>query len=87
MVDAAVRQAEAAWPSVAKILYVPHDDTGYERLVGILDQLVDEVGNDETHPLASLMEIIGVLIEGYEDAHVPELDESGAPTAASELDT
>jgi HTH-type transcriptional regulator/antitoxin HigA len=76
MVDAAVRQAEAAWPSVAKILYVPHDDTDYERLVGILDQLVDEVGNDETHPLASLMEVIGALIERYEDEHVPELDES-----------
>ena len=27
----------------------------------------------ESHPLASLMEIVGVLIEKYEDEHVPEL--------------
>ena len=47
----------------------------YDRLVTILDQLIDEVGEDETHPLASLMEVIGVLIEKYEDEHVPELDE------------
>lgn len=31
-------------------------------------------GEDETHPLASLMEIIGVLIEKYEDEHVPEIE-------------
>jgi HTH-type transcriptional regulator/antitoxin HigA len=38
-----------------------------------LDGLIDEVGEDESHPLAPLMEIIGVLIEKYEDEHVPEL--------------
>jgi len=38
-----------------------------------LDGLIDEVGEDESHPLASLMEIVGVLIEKYEDEHVPEL--------------
>ena len=43
----------------------------YERLVDVLDQLIDLVGEDEAHPLASLMEVIGVLIERYEDEHVP----------------
>jgi HTH-type transcriptional regulator/antitoxin HigA len=38
-----------------------------------LDTLIDAVGEDETHPLASLMEIVGVLIERYEEEHVPEL--------------
>ena len=42
-------------------------------LVALLDSLVDEVGENENHPLASLMEVIGVLIEKYEDEHVPEL--------------
>jgi HTH-type transcriptional regulator / antitoxin HigA len=74
MLDAAVLQAEQVWPSVAKILYVPHDDLEYSRLVAILDQLIDQVGEHETHPLASLMEVIGVLIEKYEDDNVPELD-------------
>lgn len=52
------------------------NNMGYDRLVAVLDQLIDEVGENETHPLASLMEVIGVLIEKYEDEHVPELDES-----------
>ena len=44
-------------------------------LVSVLDQLIDQIGEDKSHPLASLMEGIGTLIECYEDEHVPELDE------------
>ena len=35
-------------------------------------KLLDEVGENESHPLASLMEIVGVLIEKYEDEYVPD---------------
>lgn len=73
MLEPVVRQAQDVWPSVAKILYVPHTPAEYDRLVNILDQLIDQIGEDEQHPLASLMEVIGVLIEKYEDEHIPEL--------------
>jgi len=62
-----------AWPQMARMIYVPHTEEEYERLVSFLDSLIDEVGEDESHPLASLMEIVGVLIERYEEEHVPEL--------------
>jgi HTH-type transcriptional regulator / antitoxin HigA len=52
---------------------VPHYEEEYQQLVALLDSMIDEVGEDESHPLASLMEIVGVLIEKYEDEHVPEL--------------
>jgi HTH-type transcriptional regulator / antitoxin HigA len=65
----------SAWPSLTDVLFVPHTEQDYERLVGILDTLIDVVGEQETHPLASLMEIIGVLIEKYEDEHIPELSD------------
>ena len=39
----------------------------------VLDSLIDTVGENENHPLASLMEVIGVLIVKYEDEHIPEL--------------
>lgn len=48
-----------------------------ERLVGVLDGLIDIVGEDENHPLASLMDVVGTLIEKYEDEHVPELQAVG----------
>jgi HTH-type transcriptional regulator/antitoxin HigA len=49
----------------------------YQRLLALLDSFIDEVGEDESHPLASLMEVVGVLIEKYEDEHVPELSSDG----------
>lgn len=55
------------------MLFVPHTEEQYQRLVVLLDTLIDLVGEDETHPLASLMEIVGVLITNYEDEYVPEL--------------
>ena len=64
---------ERAWPSLAPIVAVPHSEHEYQRLVQALDLLIDTVGEDESHPLASLMEVIGVLIEKYEDDNVPEL--------------
>ena len=62
-----------AWATLSSLVYVPHTEEEYGRLVAVLDSLIDAVGEDETHPLASLMEIVGVLIERYEDEHVPEL--------------
>ncbi|MDQ3011544.1 MAG: hypothetical protein M3X11_12665 [Acidobacteriota bacterium] len=54
-------------------LFVPRTEADYNDLVAILDELTDEIGEGEAHPLASLMEIIGVAIEHYENANVPEL--------------
>jgi HTH-type transcriptional regulator/antitoxin HigA len=54
-------------------VFVPRSEEAYERLVAVLDALIDTVGEDEQHPLASLMDVIGTLIERYEDEHVPEL--------------
>lgn len=60
------------WPQIEKTLSVPHTEAEYNRLVALLDELIDDIGEDETHPLASLMETIGSLIEAYETHHVPE---------------
>jgi HTH-type transcriptional regulator / antitoxin HigA len=54
---------------------VPHTEADYRELVELLDRVTDEVGEDEDHPLASLMDVLGVLIQKYEDEHVPELTE------------
>ena len=53
---------------------VPHNNNDYEKLVRLLDSLIDEVGNNESHPLASLMETLGTLIEAYEARNTPEIE-------------
>jgi len=68
-----VNKTADAWSSLAGTVFVPHTEEEYQRLVALLDGLIDEVGENESHPLASLMEVISILIEKYEDEHVPEL--------------
>ena len=63
-----------AWSNLKDTLFVPHTEAEYQKLVSLLDDLIDEVGEDESHPLASLMEIIGLLIDSYESKNVPELN-------------
>jgi HTH-type transcriptional regulator / antitoxin HigA len=63
------------WPELANSVFIPHSEAEYQRLVALLDRLIDEVGEEEGHPFASLMEILGVLIEQYEAAYVPELSD------------
>jgi HTH-type transcriptional regulator/antitoxin HigA len=73
MSSAQIEKAFAVWPQVEPALRVPHNEKEYRQLVKLLDRLIDEVGEDEAHPLASMMEVLGVLIEKYEDEHVKEL--------------
>jgi HTH-type transcriptional regulator/antitoxin HigA len=70
-----VKTVQNVWPMLTEVVFVPHAQSEYQRLTEVLDNLIDVVGEDEDHPLASLMEVIGVLIEKYEDEHVPELTE------------
>jgi HTH-type transcriptional regulator / antitoxin HigA len=69
-------QTIRAWSPIAKTIFVPHTEEEYEQLVDLLDSLIDQIGEDESHPLASMMDVIGVLIENYETQHIPELTEA-----------
>ena len=73
--EATIQTPQDVWPMLTPIVFVPHTESEYQRLVAVLDDLIDVVGEDENHPLASLMEVIGVLIERYETERVPELTE------------
>ena len=55
------------WPTIKSIFSVPHSEDEYQTLVKTLDSLVDEVGDNQDHELAPVMETIGNLIENYED--------------------
>ena len=62
------------WPDIQPIFSVPHNEKDYNKLVNLLDSLIDEVGNNENHPLTSLMETIGTLIETYESQYINEIE-------------
>jgi len=62
-----------AWANISNAIRVPRTESEYGSLVELLDRVIDQVGEDENHPLASLMDVLGVLVEKYEDGQVPEL--------------
>jgi HTH-type transcriptional regulator/antitoxin HigA len=70
---AELEKVTKAWPPISRAVRVPHSEGDYRELVELLDRVTDAVGEDENHPLASLMDVLGVLIEKYEDEHVAEL--------------
>ena len=43
----------------------------YARAVATLDVILDEIGEDEKHPLAELADALSVFIEKYEAEHAP----------------
>jgi HTH-type transcriptional regulator/antitoxin HigA len=60
------------WADIKSIFAVAHSEAEYDRQVSFLDSLLEEVGEDERHPLASLIETVGSLVETYEAANLPE---------------
>ena len=69
-----LKEIAKIWPDIQSIFSVPHNEKDYNKLVNLLDSLIDEVGNNENHPLTSLMETIGTLIETYESQYINEIE-------------
>ena len=57
------------WAVVEPVLTV-RTEADYERAVARLNDLLDAVGDDTTHPLYGLLDTLGTLIRAYEDEHV-----------------
>ena len=51
-----------------------HDQTQYDHMVRLMNNLLDEIGDNEKHPLADLLEIVGDLIAAYDEHHYPIAD-------------
>jgi len=57
-----------SWPAVESYLSI-HNKHDYTLAVNMLNQLLDEVGGNEKHPLYGFLEVLGILIESYEVDH------------------
>jgi predicted HTH domain antitoxin len=73
------------------------DERHYRAMVDFMKNLVDEIGDRETHPLVGLLEIVGCFVREYEesngdifgsskspaDAQRPELEDASLPPSGS----
>ena len=69
------------WLAVQPILTV-QNEAEYETAVHNLNQLLDHIGTDESHPLYSVLDTLGTLILAYEEEHEQIPESSGVETLA-----
>jgi len=58
------------WDHIAPVVKYPSNKKEFNALVTQLDELLDIVGDNEQHPLISLVDTISNLVASYETQHV-----------------
>ncbi|NVZ67778.1 helix-turn-helix domain-containing protein [Pseudomonas costantinii] len=69
--SALIRLAAEHWQFVSPLLRKPKNEADYDLLVTALDELLDLIGEDESNPLMSLVDILSDWIEAYDHEHRP----------------
>ena len=70
-------QIQTYWQNISPLLII-HNEREYDAAVERMNELLDEIGTDENHPLYSLLDTLGTLIEAYEEEHHAIPDANGA---------
>ena len=73
-----IREIQPYWTVVSPYLSI-RDESDYDRAIAQLNELLDEVGTDETHPMYEFLDTLGTLIHAYEQEQitVPDVDSAG----------
>jgi HTH-type transcriptional regulator/antitoxin HigA len=72
-----VQEIQHHWPAIRPYLTIQNEED-YDRLVEQLNELLDEVGDDETHPLYEFLDTLGTVLHAYEEQHFPIPQATGA---------
>ena len=70
-------EMQQRWSEIAPILTI-QSEQDYDNSVARLNELIDDIGTDESHPLYTLLDTLGILINAYEHQHYPVPDCSGS---------
>ena len=59
---------QTRWVAFDKVAHLRSIRSGaeYDRVVGLMNGLIDVVGDDESHPLAGLLDLVGDLVGEYD---------------------
>ncbi|MGQ3892883.1 helix-turn-helix domain-containing protein [Legionella sp. CNM-4043-24] len=63
------------WKKISPVIHEPQNTDDYEKLSSLLDKLLDVVGEDESHELMGLIDVISHMISIYDDEHYQFLEE------------
>ena len=69
-------EIETHWESISS-LFTFRDEREYDASVTRMNELLDEIGTDETHSLYDLLDTLGTLVQVYDDEHYSVPDAKG----------
>jgi HTH-type transcriptional regulator / antitoxin HigA len=72
----ATKELEKSWSTLQPLLVIK-TERDYDRAVTWLNELIDEVGTNEKHPLYDLLDTLGTIIYAYEEENHTLPDVSG----------
>jgi HTH-type transcriptional regulator / antitoxin HigA len=72
----ATNQLQTYWANISPLLVI-RNEKDYDAAVKRLNELLDEIGTNEKHPLYTLLDTLGTLVHAYEEEHYPISEASG----------
>ncbi len=75
----AIQSSWQAFDEMARLRSI-NNEKEYDRMVAFMNSLLEAVGDDEDHPLDSLLNLVGELVSKYEQEH--HAIEAAAPNDA-----
>jgi len=70
------KETQEHWQAIGPLLTI-RDERDYAAAIERLGLLLEEIGDDEQHPLYGLLDTLGTLVHAYEEEHVPIPDAGG----------
>lgn len=69
-------EIKTSWANIQPLLVI-RNEKELDTAIQHLNELLDEIGDNESHPLYSLLDTLGTLIHAYEAEHYPIPEVSG----------
>ena len=67
-----IAEAIKVWPIVSQVITTLRTEKQYNEAVKLLDTLIDETSHTSSTQHDSLIDLLGTLIEDYENKHISE---------------
>ena len=64
------------WAAISPFFSI-HNEDEYDQAVELLNNLIDEIGTNEQHPLYEFLDTLGAVMHAYEEKHYPVPEYSG----------
>ena len=66
-----IQAIQTSWQAFDALAHLRpiHDKKSYDRMVALMNSLLDTTGDDENHPLSGLLDLVGDMVSKYEQEH------------------